>query len=439
VKPARRPELGEALPAAAFALTRALLAEADVEGLALYLVGGPVRDLLLGKRLRDVDLVAEAGAQVLRALAEKAVPQAHVVAHGRFGTLSLRADGTIIDLTSARRESYAHDGALPSVSPGSLEDDLRRRDFSVNALALPLSAAARARHSGVLDPTGGVADLERRSLRALHPRSFHDDPTRALRAARLAPRLGFTLARPSRSALHDALRDGAFARVSGDRYRRELAKLFEDARLGLDPARALRWLDASHVLGALEPGLHLAPAAAAPLRRLGRAIAEPPWSGPEWRPEGPGLALWLAPLPAQLRGRVLRRLAIRGALAERVAGWPRLQGRTARSLRRARGRGAIDRVLRGLEEDELVALYAGSDDAATRRRIARFASEDRLRRLPIDGADVVGLGLRGPDVGRALERVRVAFLDGRLRSREEALVLAAECGRRGRREPRLAR
>jgi tRNA nucleotidyltransferase (CCA-adding enzyme) len=425
-------ELQRALPARAQALLAKLLARADAEGVAVHLVGGPVRDLLLRLPLRDLDLVAEAPPEALAALVGAALPGARVVAHDRFGTLRVEGEGAALDLASARREKYAHAGALPTVEPGSLEEDLWRRDFSVNALALPLSQPARARHGELIDPTGGAADLERRSLRVLHPQSFHDDPTRALRAARLAPRLGFTLARESRSWLRDALRDGAFARVSGDRYRRELEKLFDDAKLGLDPARALRGLDQAHVLGALEPGLSLVAEAVPPLRRLGRAIAAPPWAGPGWRPLEVGLALWLAPLTPALRVRALRRLAMRGAAADRIATAPKLRDRCLRALARARGRGAVDALLRELREEELIALHAWSD-AAARRRIARFAGEDRAQRAPLDGGDVVALGLAGADVGEALARVRAAYLDGLVRTRDEALALAAECGRQTRR------
>lgn len=420
-------DLLRALPAPSARLLEALLAAAERAAVPVYLVGGPVRDLLLGRALRDVDLVAEADADALQALARDAVPGARVVAHARFGTLHVERDGAALDVASARRERYAHDGALPQVEPGSLDEDLWRRDFSVNALALPLSATARERHAGVVDPTGGAADLEKRTLRVLHPRSFHDDPTRALRAARLAPRLGMSLARETRSALRDALRDGAFARVSGERYRAELARVFEDARQGLDPARALGWLDRAHVLGALEPGLRVAPAATAPLRRLGRALVSPAWPGPAWDALEGGLALWLAPLAPELRQRALRRLGLRGAPARRIATWPRLRERAGRGLRGARGRGAIDALLAELREEELVALFVSSD-AAARRRIARFAGEDRARKAPLDGSDLLTLGLRGPEVGRALARVRAAFLDGQVRTREEALVLAAEYG-----------
>ena len=426
-------ELLRAMPAASVPLVRAVLAAANDQGVPVYLVGGPVRDWLLERPLRDVDLILEPGTLDAEGLAKAAAPpEARIVAHDRFGTVTLGDGEGAVDLAVTRRESYEHAGALPSVEPAAIEEDLWRRDFSVNAIAVPLSRLARQRHASLVDPTGGQADLARRTLRILHERSFHDDPTRALRAGRLAPRLGFNLARGSRSALRAALRDGAFGRVSGDRLRREWTKLFADAAFGLDPARALRVLADAHVLAALEPGLGYDKAVAAPLRRVGRAVAVPPWPAPRWRPWASGLGVWLAPFPPQLRRRALRRFGVRGGLAERIAGFPALRDRSLRALAKARGRGAIDAALRELPEEELHALHAFSEPAL-RRRIARYANEDRHQRLPINGTDLAELGLEGPALGRVLERVRVATLDGVVRNREEALALAAEVARRSRR------
>ena len=148
--------------------------------------------------------------------------------------------------------------------------------------------------------------------------------------------------------------------MSGDRLRREVVKLFDDGSRGLDPVRALRCLDEWHVLGALEPGLELAREAMPPLRRLGRATAAPPWAGGRWRPWVSGLALWLAALPPGLRGRTLRRFAVRGATATRIADFAKAHKRDLRVLNRARGRGAIDSVLSQLDEDELHALWASA-------------------------------------------------------------------------------
>jgi len=412
-------------------IVRAVLKQADATGQAVFMVGGPVRDFLLERPLRDVDLVAlrkgkRAAAELARAAA---VSGAEVVAHDRFGTVVIKRGESTVDIATARRESYQHAGALPLVEEGTLEDDLLRRDFSINALALPLSLAARGEYSEIVDFAGGLADLAKNRMRVLHPRSFHDDPTRALRAARLAPRLGFALSRDSRSCLRDALRDGAFGRVSGDRLRREFVKLFEDSALGLDPSRALQLLSEWHVLAALEPGLGLEREAVVPLRRLGRAISDPPWRGARWRPWVVGLALWLAPAAPNLRRRTLRRLSVRGETAKRIGAFARSREGWVRAVGRARGRGAVDAVLRQLDEEDLQSLHA-TVAPALRRRIVRYAAEDRSRRLPVNGDDLLAAGLEGPAIGRALARIRIAYLDGRVKDRNEALALAREFYRR---------
>ncbi|MGH0032320.1 MAG: hypothetical protein ACQGVC_21210 [Myxococcota bacterium] len=429
MKRPRTSELLRAIPAPEADLVRRVLEAAEASGCGVHLVGGPVRDWLLERPLRDVDLLVEPGEPSAADLARAAAPpDAEIEVHERFGTVVLRGGGGVVDLAGSRRETYEHPGALPVVEPAPLEEDLWRRDFSVNAVALPLSKAARARHAGIVDPTGGLEDLSKRSLRVLHPQSFRDDPTRALRAARLAPRLGFSVSRASRTSLRGALREGAFGRVSGERMRRELQKLFQDAELGLDPARALRLLSDWHVLGALEPGLVFDKKASAALRRVGRAVAEPPWRAARWRAWATGFAVWLAPLPPPLRRRALRRVAVRGGVAERIVQMPRVRDRALRALARGRGRGPVHAALRDLPEEELHALHAWAEPAL-RRRIARYAAEDRHRRLPINGQDLAALGLAGPTLGRALERVRLAFLDGAVKTREEALALAAEVAR----------
>jgi hypothetical protein len=134
----RRPALTEvlgSLPEASEALVRAVLEQADAHGVCVHLVGGPVRDLLLGRAVHDVDLLVEAwdGGGALELARAVTTPELQATAHDRFGTITLRGEKATIDLATVRREAYAHDGALPTVEPGSLEEDLRRRDFTVNA------------------------------------------------------------------------------------------------------------------------------------------------------------------------------------------------------------------------------------------------------------------------------------------------------------------
>lgn len=422
--------LRRALPVDVRRLVGDIVAAAERLEVEVGLVGGPVRDWLLDRPLRDVDLVAvppegklkPGAAEVGRALRTTGT---RVVEHPSFGTIRIERAGVHVDLTTMRSERYEEPGALPIVAVGTLQQDLERRDFTVNALWMPLGRRALSRWPKIVDPGTGRADLESRVLRTFHARSFHDDPTRALRAARLSSRLGFRLARSSRTALRDAIRDGAFGAVAGSRYRAEFEKLFGEAAHGGIPVGALRWLADAHVLGALEPGLELPAACAAPLRRWlrDRAGVEAAWIS--------GFMLWFAPLPVAVRRRALTRFAITGRDAERIQTFPKLRDRVARALAKARGRGAIDAILLPLAEEELQAL-AASLASPLRRKVQRHQREDRDVVLPVDGDALLAIGLQGPAIGRALAQIRAAVLDRVVVTEADALALAREVARPGR-------
>ena len=207
--------------------------------------------------------------------------------------------------------------------------------------------------------------------------------------------------------------------------------LFADAALGMNPVDALRRLDLWGVLPVLEPGLLLPREAVAPLRRLGKMILAPAWRGPKARPWVAGFCLWMAPLSPALRRRALKRFAVRGDVADRIMSFAKQRDVSLKVLGRVRGRGAVDRSLSALDEERLLALCA-SAAPAVRRRIERWAAEDRGRRTPVGGADLVEMGASGAAVGRGLARVREAYLDGEVVNREESLALAREFVRRSR-------
>ncbi len=194
----------------------------------LFVVGGIVRDLCLGRALPsklDLDLVVEGDAP---ALAEQLSQKlgAQLVVHPRFGTSTLTLpDGREIDLAGARTERYPHPGSLPVVSPGSLAQDLWRRDFSVNALAARVEGGELGQ---LLDPTGGLPDLASSRLRVLHPGSWRDDPTRMFRAARFEQRLGFQLDPTSLSLLQEALGAASLETLSPQRVSNELKLCFQE-------------------------------------------------------------------------------------------------------------------------------------------------------------------------------------------------------------------
>ncbi len=201
-----------------------LVREAAAEkGVHAFLVGGPVRDLLLGRTVVDLDLTVESGTyELARAVAKRV--NARVRSSPQFLTYKVIADDfPQIDIATARSEKYRAPGALPAVTPGTLQEDLLRRDFSINAIALDTLSGE------IHDPTGGRRDIEQKVIRVLHDQSFLDDPTRIFRAMRLAARLGFSLEPHTRTLLEEAVRGGALGSVSKERLWRELFFIFEEA------------------------------------------------------------------------------------------------------------------------------------------------------------------------------------------------------------------
>lgn len=188
-----------------------------------FLVGGPVRDVLLGRHdVVDIDLTLEDGASTLaRAIAKKI--NGRLRSFPQFLTYKITAEGLPeIDIATARKERYRSPGAMPTVTAGRLKDDLLRRDFSINAMAMDLTTGE------LHDPSGGERDLAAMAVRVLHEQSFLDDPTRIFRAVRLATRLGFSLEAGTARLLDRAVADGALASIARERIWRELFFAFEE-------------------------------------------------------------------------------------------------------------------------------------------------------------------------------------------------------------------
>lgn len=392
-------------------LLERVAALAGRRGTQVAWVGGGVRDLLLGRETVDVDLAIEGEAAALAA-ALAAELGGRWSEHPRFLTATVELpDGRAIDLSRCRRETYSTPGALPRVEPATLEEDLTRRDFSMNAIAVRLGPAEPA----VLDPTGGAADLAAGRLRALHPGSFVDDPTRVLRGLRFELRFGFRFEARTEAWARAALAAGALDTISGERLRRELdlacerwsslAALFERAaELGL--------------LAAIDAGLDWSREAAARIDRSARRAVDPAFA--RLAP-----ARWLVGLlgldpSAESRLRLLRRLALAGRFAEVLrASGPRLAA--ARTLLRSQPPPAPHRVARALEDaspEELCRLAGEEGDVAG--WIGRYVEELRPLSLRIRGEDLLRAGLpAGPGIGAALRSTLEARQDGRIGSEQE--------------------
>jgi tRNA nucleotidyltransferase (CCA-adding enzyme) len=403
-----------ALPPAGVEIMRHLSPLARELHLPLYLVGGPVRDLLLDRPCLDLDIAVEGDAiSLARRLAE--VTGARLRTHPAFLTASLRVDGFVLDIATARTETYAHPGALPKVRPASIHEDLLRRDFAINAMAIPLNDAA---HQEVLDPSAGQADLKHRLIRALHPQSFENDATRILRAVRYEARFGFRVEEATLEWLRKDV--GCLQTVSGARLRQELSCIFTEA----EPERALRRLDALSALRAIQPNLtfdrHQVRAAAA-LRDLpGRPLSAALWPLLFW-----GVAEAHIPdLCQRLALTKPQRTAIQAAPALRELVDQRLQVRRL-------NRSTLVQALSPYPLPALWALAAATDPDGVREQCLDYLTKARHIRPLLGGNDIIALGVpEGPRVGEMLRRLRAAKLDGEVKSRtDEEHFVRVETGR----------
>lgn len=214
-------------------IVRLATAIAAAEKLHVFLVGGPVRDLLLRRTTSDVDLMSTAEEIETFAARFAVETGGKLERYPKFLTLKVTTADAVVDLATMRHETYEAPGSLPSVEPGTLADDLRRRDFTINAMALDLLTTE------LIDPHGGQSDLASGLLRFLHERSFLDDPTRILRGARFVARFGFTFESETETAAREAIDNGAFESVSRERVWREMLFLLREP----SPAQALLLLD----------------------------------------------------------------------------------------------------------------------------------------------------------------------------------------------------
>ena len=250
-KSAKRPPAAP-LTAALPQVVRERLAQigrlADAQGVRAWAVGGCVRDTLLGRLPSEIDVAVEGdGAALALALAQDT--GGTLTRHEQFGTASVvlgsaalkarggrqvlpvarAADGAVthVDFAMCRKETYDAPGAYPRVSPGTLDEDLTRRDFTINAMALQVQGRA---FGALVDPRHGRDDLQARQLRALHPRSFLDDPSRILRGVRFAQRFGCVFEPQTQQWLASAIREGTLERLNRGRWRKELLLMLEEPR-----------------------------------------------------------------------------------------------------------------------------------------------------------------------------------------------------------------
>ncbi len=411
-------KLSAQLPPDARALFDAVCDHATLRDFRAFLVGGTVRDLLLDRPSLDVDIVIQ-GDAVSLARDVASATGAKLAKTTEFDTATLVAVGQgpspdsarrrarfHLDLATARAETYARPGALPKVSPSTIDADLLRRDFTLNAIGLQLNGAAPGK---LLDPTGGEADIRAGHVRALHDKSFQDDATRILRAVRYESRFAFRLEERTFDLLR---RDLSYIdTISGTRIRNELQRTFDEA----EPERPLSRLEELGVLHAIHAALAFTPEQSAALHRLpGGAPPLAAWP----------LLCWTA--PAERLADLILRLALTRTQAIAVRAIPAIRD-AEQQLATATRPSEVVRSLSPLPLATVYAFAAVADSDPAGQQAERYVTRWRTVRPILRGDDVMKLGVpRGPEIAEVLRDLQAARLDGEVQSRadEERFVEA---------------
>jgi len=384
----------------------------------VYLVGGAVRDLLLGREIEDLDLVVEGdGIATAKTLAKKLGGRCHP--HEPFLTaVVVLPDGHSIDVASARTEFYSAPAALPNVILSLIRQDLYRRDFTINTLAISLSGKD---FGSIIDFFGGRKDLEERQIRVLHSLSFIDDPTRALRAIRYARRLDFEISRDTGYLIRTAEREGVFDRLSAHRLRSELEILLSESH----PADSIALLAELSLLRVINPSLQWSSRIHSLLLEV---QAQQAWFQVEALGPAPSpLLLYLGALLVsqeiltssenvdshwrEQSAHLLARLQLTGEPARRFQGLGPETLELLKAVQDPSYRSRIDLLIQKRGSEALLIAMAAAP-LEQRRRLADAAERGYRLEMPVRGRDLIRAGIKAsPAIGKALAETRKALLD----------------------------
>jgi len=394
-------KLNAALPAPARQALDALTRAARARSLALYAVGGSVRDLLLERPTLDLDLTLEGDAPALARGVAAGLADVRCTVHPAFRTVTLKGLGFRIDVATARAETYERPGALPTIHPGPLRDDLFRRDFTVNAIALALSGDLTG---GLIDPFHGEADLEAGLLRVLHQASFRDDATRILRGARYEARLGL---RFEPQTLRWLKRDVRYLKtISGPRLRDELLRALREPQA----ERVLLRLSELGALAALRPPLSFSKRQETAFARLRVLREEPPVTA--------CLALLAWGLRSPEAAALASRLSLTRREAEAVRAVPEAKALLPALSEDVPPSRVVD-LLSPLPPPAVWALAAAAEGPPADRAL-HYLRRWRYLKPALDGHALVALGAPpGPRLGELMRRLKAAKLDGEVRTRHD--------------------
>jgi len=383
---------------------------AEESGQEAYLVGGAVRDTLLGLKQVDVDItVIGPAVEFAESLAERI--GGRLSSRSQFGTVKLHFGGHTIDIATAREESYAAPGALPTVRPAPIiEIDLYRRDFTINAMAIAFEGHDQIE---LVDPWGGLNDLLQEFITVMHSKSFQDDPTRALRAVRYEQRLGFMIDPYTERLIREDLH--YTSEVSGERLWNEIERSLEEDY----PEKVLLRCQELGILKAIHPDFVTNRDVSELFQqlRLERGVHRP--NVKQY------ICLVLLSIGPDKRMDVANRLKLPGKYQRLLQHMEAIEATLPQLATDNIEIDQLYRCLKNIDYDALVAYYVWTDSALVRERIDLYIEELKDVKSFLNGEDIVALGIpEGPAIGKILERLLYARVNGEITTRAEELELA---------------
>ncbi|MCG2714439.1 MAG: hypothetical protein L6308_06350 [Candidatus Omnitrophica bacterium] len=392
-----------------------------------YLVGGFVRDLILGVKNFDLDItVGGSGILFAEKFARRLKSELNI--HERFGTATLiLKNGTKIDIATTRKERYPNCAALPVVTLGSLSEDLLRRDFTINAMALKIGCDSDQQ---LVDPSGGKDDLSRKQIRVLHDLSFQDDPTRILRAIRFEQRYNFKIEPSTLKLLNEAVSLSLLSKVSAHRLRDDLILMLKED----NPAKQIKRLMSLASLSFISSKLKPDKSTYGLFKAIGREVSR----FKKIFPSNRKLDVWLIYFTALMAllgkaeiNKITRSLALRKGEEKRIMSYCQMRKKiisqlSAKDLTAAR----IFSLLKPLSFEAIILLNATSRNKNLKKHITDFLKIYHGVRLHVSGKDLHSLGIiPGPVYQKIFAKVLTAKLNGRVTTYQDELVLIKKINR----------
>ena len=368
-----------------------------------YLVGGAVRDIILGKTPKDLDFVVDKKAENISS--EIALElNGEVLSNSEFGTSKLSVKKSIYDIANARSETYAHPGALPKVTRNSIDKDLWRRDFSINSVAIQLTQDEDLQ---ILDPTDGLTDISHGTIRVLHNKSFVDDPTRIFRAVKYSIRFGFSIDEKTEKLIGNCIKSNYINKISGNRILSEVSQILEENNFKTN----IQLLSSLGILSSIHPKLKIWDALLDKLTQLNNDTKED---------KSTLLTLILSDINPEDINEICHRLDVNPKKAQILHDIQTIKQNTKSLSKTKIINSELMMLLDKLDIESISSIQLISKNESLRKNLSNFLDKLRFIKPNITAKEMISLGIApGPQIGSLLADIRFAVADGILKTANE--------------------